>query len=94
MPIAIIFEFSGGTLEQYDKVLKRMNLGGKTAPGGIFHVCGAMEGGIRVVDVWESQEAFDKFAKEQIMPITQEFGLPQPKMTIWPVHNILTQSGS
>ena len=94
MAVAIMFEFSGATLDQYDRVVERMNLGGKTAPGGIFHVCGPTENGIRIVDVWESQEVFEKFSKEQIEPITREFGMHGPKVTIWPVHNILTPTPS
>ncbi len=34
--------------------------------------------GIRVTDVWESREQFEKFAADQIGPITQEVGIPSP----------------
>ena len=91
MAVAIMIEFSGATLAQYDQVLKRMNLTDTTPPGAIFHVCGATKDGIRIVDVWESQEIFDKFAKDQIGPFTKEFGMPQPKITSWPVHKFLKQ---
>lgn len=91
MAIAVLMEFPTGTVEQYDAVIAEMNLGGKTAPGGIFHVAGPMEGGgIRIVDVWESQEAMEKFAGEQIMPITQKHGIAPPRVTVWPVRNTLT----
>jgi len=91
MAIAVLMEFPVGTVEQYDAVIEEMNLGGKPGPGGIFHVAGPMEGGgMRIVDVWESQEAMEKFAGEQIMPITQKHGLAPPTVTVWPVHNTLT----
>jgi len=35
---------------------------------------GQTEGGFRVVDVWESEEAVQKFA-EKLMPIRQELGI-------------------
>ena len=57
MALAFLLEFPGVTQEQYDKVLEKLQLGGKTYQGGIFHVAGPMEGGWRVVDVWESEEA-------------------------------------
>ncbi len=92
MAIAVLMEFPTGTVEQYDAVIEEMNLGGKPGPGGIFHVAGPMEGGgMRVVDVWESQEAMEKFASEQIMPITQKHGISPPKITVWPVRNTLAR---
>lgn len=44
---------------------------------------------MRIVDVWESQEAMERFTHEQIMPITQKYGIAAPKVTVWPVRNIL-----
>jgi hypothetical protein len=90
MAIAVLMEFPGATVEQYDAVVAETNPGGKPGPGGIFHVAGPSEGGgIRIVDVWESREAMEKFAGEQIMPILQEHGVAAPKMTVWPVHGML-----
>lgn len=94
MAIAFIMEFEGATLDQYDKVLEMMKLGGKTAPHGIFHVCGATNNGIRIVDVWESEKDFKEFSEKQIMPFTKKVGFTSPpKVTAWPVHNILTPTG-
>jgi hypothetical protein len=88
MAVGFILEFPGGTLEQYDQVIEKMQLGGKTASGGQFHAAGQTADGIRVVDVWDSDEAFQKFADEQIGPITQEMGLPEPKITRIEEHRI------
>ena len=60
-------------------------------PGGLFHWVTKTGDGIRVVDVWESREAFDRFAQEKIGPITQEVGIPSaPELTFYEVHNYLT----
>ena len=50
-----------------------------------------MEGGWRVLDVWESQEAANKFFQEALLPTFQELGfaLAQPQQ-VWPAHNCLT----
>ena len=73
-----MMDFPGGTLEQYDQVIDRMGLtpGGDTPPGALFHWVAATDEGIRVVDVWESQEQFDKFAEEQIGPYSRAVGSP------------------
>jgi hypothetical protein len=41
----------------------------------LIHVCGpTSDGGWHTVDVWESQEAFERFANELLIPR----GFPQP----------------
>jgi hypothetical protein len=91
MPVAIKMDFRGATLEQYDQVIQKMGLtkGGPTPPGAIFHWVAKTADGIRVVDVWESQEQFDRFAQEQIGPFTAEVGLGEPDMSTYEVHNYL-----
>ncbi len=52
----------------------------------------ATDEGIRVVDVWESQEQFDKFAEEQIGPHSRAVGVAEPQSTVHEVHNHLIAS--
>ena len=92
MPVAIEMDFPGATLEQYDQVMEKMGLtgGGSIPPGAIFHWVAATPEGIRVVDVWETREAFEKFAQEQIGPKTREVGIEgEPQTRIHEVHNHL-----
>ena len=93
MAIAVQLDFTGGTLAQYDEVIKRMGFdkGGSGAPGGLFHWVTATADGLRVTDVWESREQFDNFAQEKIGPITQAVGVPgPPKIQFFEVYNYLT----
>jgi hypothetical protein len=91
MPVAMLVEFPGSTLQQYDKVMQILQLGDKPPTGSFFHSAGQTEGGLRVVDVWESQQAFDKFVQDKLGKALQEAGLKPPKVTAWPVHNMLTK---
>ena len=88
MAVGFILDFPGGTLEQYDQVMEKMALGGRMPSGGSFHAVGKTADGIRVVDVWDSDEDFQRFAEAQIMPFTQEAGLPEPKITRIEEHRI------
>ncbi len=92
MAVAIVMDWAEGSLDQYDEVIGKMGFehGGTGAPGGTFHWAAQHDGGIRVVDVWESREQFEAFAQEQIGPLTQEAGLAEPEMTFYEVHNTLT----
>lgn len=90
MPVAIEMNFRGATLDQYDQIIEKMGLppGSPPPPGAIAHWVAKTDDGIRVVDLWESREKYDQFAKEQIGPYTQEVGISEaPEMRFYDVHN-------
>jgi hypothetical protein len=77
MPVVAVFE--GLTEDQYEQSVRGVT-GGKDrvespsdwpVPGLLAHIAGQGESGFRVVDVWESEEAFARFG-ETIMPILQD----------------------
>ena len=75
MAVGVLMEFASGDNAAYDRVLERMGL---------------TDGGFRVVDVWESAEQFQKFAEEQIAPLSAAEGFPPPEITMWEVHNTMS----
>ena len=92
MAVAFEMRFAGATLEQYDRVMELMGLDqGDTQPeGALFHWVAPTDGGIVVVDVWETDEQFEQFSKEKIGPFTQQVGIPAPPVvTRYAVHNTL-----
>ena len=93
MAVAIEMNFKGATLDQYDQVLELMGLtpGNPAPPGAIFHWAAETADGLRVVDVWETREAYDKFAQEQIGPYSAQVGITAPpETTYYDVHNTLS----
>jgi hypothetical protein len=94
MATAYVIEIPGMTPEQSAAVLRELGLRDTPPAGQILHVEGPMEGGgTRVVDVWESQEVFDAFIREHLMPAFQRAGVTgaehlQPK-AVWPVTAVL-----
>ncbi len=93
MPVAFVSQGEGITKEIYDETVRRLT-GGKTrlespadwpVEGLLVHVAGEAEGGFRVVDVWESEEALRRFA-ETLVPILQELGVEGGKQEIYPTH--------
>ena len=91
MAIGVIMDFDGAGPEQYDQVIEKMGLasGGDGPPGSLSHWVAETDSGLRVVDSWESREAFESFAQEQIIPYATEVGLGQPKMELYELHNTL-----
>jgi hypothetical protein len=90
MPVAVEVVIPDGTLEQYDGVMELMGLDGALPPGALFHFVVETDDGIKVVDVWEDAETFQRFAEEHIVPGMQQVGYEgEPDITIRPVHNHL-----
>lgn len=90
MPVAIVMEFKGATLAQYNEVNQKMGLtpGGPGPSGSIFHWAAEEDGTLIVTDVWESREQFDRFAQETMGPLSGQAGFPgPPKMTYYEVAN-------
>ena len=93
MAVAVQMDFDGSTLDQYDQVCRSMGLTpkGPGPAGALSHFATMTDTGLRVVDVWESQEQFEKFAQEQIGPFAQEAGIAgMPRMQFFEVHNYFT----
>jgi hypothetical protein len=84
-------EWPGLTPDQYSQIMRALEFDTKPPAGGIFHVAGFMGGTLRITDIWESQQAFEKFQKERLAPVLQKVGITsQPKVQFFPVHNIYT----
>lgn len=89
MAVAFLMEFPGTSLAQYDAVIEDLDLINNPQPGGLFHVAGQHDGGVRIVDVWESQGAFDTFLRERLGAALARQGVAPPRVQTWQVHNTL-----
>jgi hypothetical protein len=94
MAVAYEMRFQGATLDQYDAVMKLMGRDGSaldTLPDGArYHWCAKTDDGLIVVDVWDTDEQFQRFADEQIGPFTQQVGFTgPPEVTRYEVYNTL-----
>lgn len=77
MTIMTLLEFAGMDRQAYDRLGASLQAQG--APAGIlFHSCGAVPNGWRIVDAWRSQEDFDHFVDETLLPAARSLGIPAP----------------
>jgi hypothetical protein len=89
MSAVMILEWPGFTREQYDRVMSNLDFDTKPPTGGILHVAGFANGNLRVIDVWDSQQAFERFQQERLKPAVQQAGISgQPKVELFPLHNV------
>ncbi len=90
MAVAVQLDFKGGTLDQYDQAIERLGLlpGGPGAPEQLFHWVTKTDEGFRVIDVWESRQAFEQFLDTRIRVVAGEVGQKfPPDLTFFEVHN-------
>ncbi len=66
MAVCLIFEGPGVTQAQYDQVRNEVAPGDHVPEGAILHIAGPTETGWCVVEVWESEEALQRFSQEKL----------------------------
>ena len=84
--IVVLFNSPGMTSKQYDDVWEDLRAAGQTNPDGLLHHIGAPTAdGWMVVDVWESEEHFNKFG-EILMPLLEKNQVPETEPIVMPLH--------
>jgi len=96
MAIVVVFDLPGMTQAQYEQSAEKV--AGRPGPvkspadwpvaGLISHTAAPTPNGWLVVDVWESEEAFQEFGKT-ILPILEGLGVPEAQPKIYPVFNVV-----
>ncbi len=59
-------DMPGVTEADYAMVLAELGGAEKAAPGLVAHVAGPVDGGFRIVDVWESRADAERFAEQHL----------------------------
>ena len=85
MPVVLIHQGPSVTQENYEATVRKLTGGDSRlespsdwpVEGLLMHVAGQSPQGFRVVDVWQSEEACNRFG-EILRPILQEVGIDDP----------------
>jgi hypothetical protein len=81
------------TAEMYDAVSARAMTGDELPDGCKAHIAGPVEGGWRVITVWDSEEEFHRFREDKLMPAIREVSGEAPDAVqpqVDPVHRLIT----
>ena len=95
MAIIAVFDDPTLTKQSYEESIRRLtgkekaeSLTDWPVEGLVAHVAADTGSGFRVVDVWESEEAFRRFG-EALAPVMKDIGIEgEPK--VYPAHTIVT----
>lgn len=95
MAVIVTFDMPGATRAMYDEGMDRLSGGAGFAsrtewpvPGMIAHIAGPSPTGWFVTDVWESKEAFERFAAV-LVPVLKELGYPDSPPLVFPAYNVV-----
>lgn len=87
MAVLVTAEVKGQTREGYDSMLGALGATLARAPGFVLHTAHPVEGGWRVIEVWESKADSDRFFAQHVAP-----NLPpgiRPKRSVQELHSLL-----
>jgi hypothetical protein len=93
MSVVVSAVAPGFSADKYEAVTGKVMPGGQLPDGCELHIAGPVEQGWRVITVWESREAFDRFREEKLLPAFRELGGgegPPPEPEVNPVHKLIT----
>jgi hypothetical protein len=83
--VVINVKWEGFTESMYEKVIEETNLKGNPPKGMLLHVSSFDEKGLRVTDVFETEEDFHNFIRDRVMPVAGEMVKTEPEIEIYPL---------
>jgi len=90
--VVIVNEIEGGNQDFYEQVNPKVMPDG--LPDGCqAHIAGPVQNGWRVITVWDSEEQFQQFRDEKLIPAIREAGGEDriaPSISADPVHKFIT----
>ena len=94
MAYGVVHTFAGGTKEQYETSIAAVHPSDGSLPDGqLFHAAGPSADGWTIVAIHDSQESWERFRDETLMPGLQglgDSGFPRPPdETTFEVQNLL-----
>ena len=94
MAVMMTAEVPGATPEQYRQINEALAITPDSPPDGLIsHIAAQSGDGIRIVDVWESEQAFNTFI-QGALPTMQQLGIPPFEPEMFPVHSMFEGAGT
>jgi hypothetical protein len=89
MATVMLMHWREATPDQYDQVRAKAGWDRDVPDGGKLHIVGFADDGMHILDVWESEQAFNTFFEQRVGPAVSEVGIEgQPDIKFFPTHGI------
>ena len=89
MAIAVEMTYTRSGIDTYHKASKHMGFEDGEHPGHgiLFHWVEITDEGYTVHDVWDSEEQFNTFVEDELLPMSAALGTEEPIIEITPIHS-------
>ena len=82
-------KWDGVTPEQYEAARDTVRWEEDIPEGAVFHVAWFADNAVHVVDVWESEDHWNRFVTGRLMPGVEEVGIRgEPQVKTFPAHAV------
>ena len=68
MPVLVSAEVPGQTAQGYDAIREHLAVALRQAPGFVLHTSHAIDGGWRVIEIWETKQEANQFFAQHVHP--------------------------
>jgi hypothetical protein len=85
-----VIDILGLTAEEYDAILRKMDVEQTPAPDIYLHVAAPLDGvaGLRVIELWDNKEGLETFIQQRMLPAAAALGVQrETKVTLTPLLN-------
>src|SRR5262249_33526898 len=83
-----ILDVLGLTADEYRKVLDEVGIESHLATNIYLHLTSEIPGGFRILEIWDSQDAFRDFLKKRLSPANKSLKLNRKmSITVAPLRN-------
>ena len=90
--IVVLVEWAGLSKEIYEELRKQVNWEGDIPKGMVAHLATFDKNGLRSAGVWESEEDFNNFIQNRIIPAAGKQVDTKPNIEIFPLHTLFVPS--
>lgn len=90
MSVLVVVEVPGGSAALDEALTEAWGTNDDPPAGNRLRLAGPMDGGWRVVSLWDTAEQFEEFLHERIHLTLDEAGEGVPEVTVWEIETVHT----
>jgi hypothetical protein len=87
--VLVVIEVPGGSAELDDALTEAWGIADTPPEGNVLRMAGPMDGGWRVVSLWQSRQHFETFLTERIHLSLQDTGAGQLVLSFWEIEKVI-----
>jgi hypothetical protein len=88
MAVLVVIEIPGGSSDLDEALIEAWNLTGNPPSGNRLRMAGPMDGGWRVISLWDSAEQFHGFLGNRLHVTLGGAEGEQPRVSVWEIETV------